>query len=56
MLCHTVVVCSCVVAPAGLDRKVRAELDAGKGDFKRYAESGQVLINRAMHLGEDVAA
>lgn len=24
----------------------------GKADFKRYAESGQVMINRAMHLGE----
>lgn len=31
---------------------MRAELDQGKADFNRYAESGQIMINRAMHLGE----
>jgi hypothetical protein len=37
---------------AGIDRRARAELDAGKADFRRYAESGQVMVNRAMHLGK----
>jgi hypothetical protein len=36
----------------GVDHRARAEIDEGKADFKRYAESGQVMINRAMHLGE----
>eukprot|EP00775_Hariotina_reticulata_P006257 gene6257-6495_t len=34
----------------GLNRSVRTALDAGKGDFIRYAESGQLIVNRAMHL------
>lgn len=42
----------CVLHAAGVDRRARAELDVGKADFNRYAESGQVMINRAMHLGE----
>jgi hypothetical protein len=31
---------------------VRDALNEGKADFNRYAESGQVMINRAQHLGE----
>ncbi|WIA31646.1 hypothetical protein OEZ86_002526 [Tetradesmus obliquus] len=34
----------------GLNMTVRDALNEGKSDFNRYAESGQVMINRAMHL------
>ena len=37
---------------AGLAGKVKDTLQQGKSDFQRYAESGQLMINRAMHLGE----
>ncbi|GBF90801.1 hypothetical protein Rsub_03102 [Raphidocelis subcapitata] len=35
----------------GLNRAALASVNAGKGDFPRYAESGQVLIDRTRHLG-----
>lgn len=36
--------------PKGLKRSVWAALDAGKGSFRRYAESGQVMVDRGRHL------
>jgi hypothetical protein len=44
--------CLTCVLTAGLNRTVRDALNEGKSDFNRYAESGQVMINRAMHLGK----
>jgi hypothetical protein len=35
----------------GLNRSVQAALDAGRGASPRYAESGQIVIDRARHLG-----
>eukprot|EP00882_Tetradesmus_deserticola_P030000 GHRQ01033651.1.p3 GENE.GHRQ01033651.1~~GHRQ01033651.1.p3 ORF type:complete len:218 (+),score=91.79 GHRQ01033651.1:1480-2133(+) len=34
----------------GLNKTVKDALNEGKADFNRYAESGQVMINRAQHL------
>jgi hypothetical protein len=46
--------CKLVAMPAGLNKTVHDALDEGKADFNRYAESGQVMINRAQHLGESL--
>lgn len=35
----------------GLDLKAKAALWEGKYDFKRYGESGQIMIDKARHLG-----
>jgi hypothetical protein len=37
--------------PPGINRSQSAVVDLGKGDFVRYAESGQILIDRSRHLG-----
>lgn len=57
--CHPATLCSLALSgwppccsTAGLNMTVRDALNEGKSDFNRYAESGQVMINRAMHLGE----
>jgi hypothetical protein len=42
----------CKYVTPGLNRSVWSSINAGKGDFNRYAESGQLLIDRTKHLGE----
>jgi alpha 1,2-mannosyltransferase len=41
-----------VFSYVGLDIEAKAALWEGKYDFKRYAESGQIMIDKARHLGE----
>jgi len=40
------------ITTEGLNRSVWSSINAGKGDFNRYAESGQLMVDRTRHLGE----